>query len=166
MSISIIVARSKNGVIGHENNIPWKLSSDLKRFRTLTAGHPVVMGRKTYESIFARLGKPLPDRENIILTRQTDFTAPGCLVIHDWNIIKKRGESEEIFVIGGAEIYKLALPDTQIVYLTTVKTSLSGDTFFPTLNQNEWGLIRSEDFIADEKNEYPHIFEVYKRIKK
>jgi len=165
MSFSIIVAQSHNGVIGKNNEIPWKLSADLRRFKTLTLGHPVVMGRKTYESILGRLGKPLPERENIILTRQKDFSAPNCKVINNLAEISQLAEKKEVFIIGGAEIYNLALPKTQRVYLTLVETEVNGDAYFPNLEENEWQLVSSEKHLADEKNDYEYEFRIYDRKK-
>lgn len=165
MSFSIIVARSRNGVIGKNNELPWRLSSDLKRFKTLTVGHPVVMGRKTYESILVRLGKPLPERENVILTRQKDFSAPGCLVINNLAEIENLAKGKEVFIIGGAEVYQLTLPKTDKVYLTLVETEVDGDAFFPPLEESAWQLIKQEKHLADEKNDYNFEFRIYERKK-
>lgn len=165
MSFSIIVAQARNGVIGKKNELPWRLSGDLKRFKALTLGHPVVMGRKTYDSIIARIGKPLPDRENIILTRQKDFAAPGCLVINDLSEIEARARDQEIFILGGEEVYKLALPKVSKVYLTEIEAEVDGDAFFPKLEESEWKLISEESYPADEKNDYDSKFRIYERKK-
>lgn len=132
--IALIAAVSKNGVIGKNGGLPWKISSDLKRFRQLTAGHPVIMGRKTYESI----GKPLPERTNIVITRDSHYPAPGCIVVS--SIEKaveeaKKIESEIIFVIGGGEIYRTALPFADVLYLTLVHAEMNGDAFFPDYSE-------------------------------
>lgn len=165
MSFSIIVAQARNGVIGKKNELPWRLSGDLKRFKALTLGHSVVMGRKTYDSIIARLGKPLPDRENIILTRQKDFIAPSCLVINDLSVIETRTRDQEIFIIGGEEVYKLALPKVSKVYLTTIEAEVDGDAYFPKLEASDWQLISEESYSADEKNDYHSKFRIYERKK-
>ncbi|MFH1170479.1 MAG: dihydrofolate reductase [Candidatus Vogelbacteria bacterium] len=165
MSFSIIVAQARNGVIGEKNELPWRLSGDLKRFKALTLGHPVVMGRKTYESILARIGKPLLDRENIILTRQKDFSAPGCLVINNLSEIEMKARDQEIFIIGGEEVYRLALPKTDKIYLTLIEAEVDGDAYFPKLEEMEWKLIREEKYPADEKNDYDSTFRIYERKK-
>ena len=165
MSFSIIVAQARNGVIGKKNSLPWRLLGDLKRFKALTLRHTVVMGRKTYESILARLGKPLPERENIILTRQKDFSAPGCLVINNLSEIEAKARDQEIFILGGEEVYKLALPKTDKIYLTLIQAEIDGDAYFPKLEETEWKLISEEKHSADEKNDYDSAFRIYERKK-
>lgn len=152
MAISIIAAVAENWVIGREGKLPWELSSDFKRFKKLTEGHAVIMGRKTYESI----GKPLLKRTNIIITRKTDWKAEGCLVAHSLEEALKLAENEEkIFIIGGAEIYKLAITHADTIYLTMVKAVVNGDTSFPTLNPSEWEWTDYEPHhVIDEKNQY------------
>ena len=128
--ISIIVAHSRNMVIGKANALLWRLPDDLKRFKKLTTGHPIIMGRKTYQSI----NRPLPDRTNIIITRDTNLKIPGCIIVHSAaEAIKKAKEfdQEEIFIIGGAEIYKETLPMTNRLYVTLVDIDVEGDAFFP-----------------------------------
>ncbi|MEK7461861.1 MAG: dihydrofolate reductase [Patescibacteria group bacterium] len=128
--ISIIVAHSRNMVIGKANALLWRLPDDLKRFKKLTTGHPIIMGRKTYQSI----NRPLPDRTNIIITRDTNLKIPGCIIVHSAaEAIKKAKEfdQEEIFIIGGAEIYKETLPVTDRLYVTLVNIDADGDVFFP-----------------------------------
>lgn len=128
--ISIIVAHSQNMAIGKANTLIWRLPDDLKRFKKLTAGHPIIMGRKTYESI----GKPLSDRTNIVVTRDTNLKIPGCIVVHSAvEAIKKAEEfdKEEIFIIGGAEMYKETLPLADRLYVTLVDMNVDGDAFFP-----------------------------------
>jgi dihydrofolate reductase len=164
MILSLIVAMSQNRVIGQEGKLPWYLPADLKRFRQLTTGHSVIMGRKTFQSILARLGKPLPDRKNIILTRNHDFSAPGCLLVTSLNEALQAAEGEEVFVIGGAQIYDLALPQVQRLYLTLLQTDLKGDTYFPELTAAEWKQISRENFPADEKNPFPYSFILYERL--
>lgn len=132
---SIIVARSRNGVIGKENKLLWHISEDLKRFKSLTLGHPIIMGRKTYESI----GRPLPERQNIIITRNKEFLAPDCVVVGSLEEaleIASEKDKEEIFIIGGAEIYKQAFPLTDRLYITEVNLEVEGDAFFPDYQQD------------------------------
>ena len=162
---SIIVAKAKNNVIGKQGEIPWKLSADLKHFAKITKGHTVVMGRKTYESIIQRLGHPLADRNNIIITSQEKFVAPDCEIIKNINeIIQKYSNSnEEIFIIGGGEIYKQFLPIANKLYITEVATSCDGDAFFPTVLETDWKLISSEPHKQDEKNSCDYTFQEYIR---
>lgn len=161
--ISIISALSKNNVIGVNNSLPWDLPKDLKNFSDITRGKAVVMGRKTYESIFNKLGKPLPERDNIILTRQEDFKAPGCKKIK--SLIDLLDEKNEIFIIGGAEVYKLAIPLADKMYLTHVETEIPGDTYFPEFDKQEWNITHEEKWLADEKNEFNCTFTIYERKK-
>ena len=137
MLISIIVAVAKNGVIGKDNQLLWRLPDDLKRFKQLTLGHPMIMGRKTFESI----GKPLPGRTSIVITNQKDFSVEGILVAHslDEALNIARGlEEKEAFIIGGGEIYKQALPLTDHLYVTEVDLVIDGDTFFEITNPAAW----------------------------
>jgi len=137
--VSLVVAAAANDVIGRDNRMPWHLPEDLAYFKRLTLGHPVVMGRKTYESVLAALGKPLPGRTNIVVTRQAGFTAPGCIVVAslDAALVAARA-TEEIFVIGGAEIYRLALRRADRVYLTRIDAAFEGDVTFPALDPGVW----------------------------
>ena len=162
--ISIIVATSKNGVIGHLNKIPWYLQRDLKHFKDVTTGHTTLMGRKTYESILQRLGHPLPNRKNVIITTQKDFMAPGCIVVHSWDEAMTATIGEEVFVSGGSDIYKLALPHTDRLILTEVDVEIEGDTFF-NFNKNEWVMTKKEFHSKDEKNEFDCTFYEYERKK-
>ncbi len=157
--ISIIVATSLNNVIGKNNDLPWYLPDDLKHFSKITKGHTVIMGRKTYESIFKRLGKPLPERKNIIITRNKDFSAPNCFVFNDTQaLLKEFSKDEEVFIIGGAEIYKSFLPFTDKIYLTQINTTCDGDVFFPEIKQGEWKEISNENNPVDEKHKYDFSF--------
>ena len=144
--VSLIVAAASNGVIGRDNAMPWRLPEDLAHFKRLTLGHPVIMGRKTYESILAALGKPLPGRTNIVVTRQAAFAAPGCIVAAsvDAAFAAARG-AEAIFVIGGAEIYRLALERADRVYLTRIDAPFEGDATFPALDPALWREAERED---------------------
>jgi dihydrofolate reductase len=151
MKLSLIVAVAENGVIGHNNQLIWHLPNDLKQFKRLTAGHCIIMGRKTFESI----GKPLPNRTSIIISRNLDFQIEGCITVDSLdNAISaaKNIENEEAFVIGGAEIYHLALPIIDKIYLTEVHQTFEGDTFFPEIDKNIWQEIHREDFETDEKH--------------
>ena len=168
MQISIIAAMAKNRVIGKGNKIPWKLSSDLKRFKNLTMGHPVIMGRKTYESIRESLGHPLLGRLNIVVTHQKDYEAEGCEIVHSLkDAFRAAGAAnrDEAFVIGGAEIYKQALPLADKMYLTIVKAEIDGDAYFPAFNSDEWEAVNQEEIKADQNNQYPHLFKVFQRPK-
>ncbi|HSI91251.1 MAG TPA: dihydrofolate reductase, partial [Adhaeribacter sp.] len=134
--IALVVAMAENRVIGKNNQLIWHLPADLKHFKNLTTGHPIIMGRKTFESI----GKPLPNRTNIIVTRQEDFSAEGCLVAHSLNeaLMMAQQLDSDIFVIGGAEIYRQAMFLADTIYLTEVHHSFDGDTFFPEIDTVLW----------------------------
>ncbi len=139
--ISIIVATSENGVIGRDGKLPWHIPGDLKHFKSLTTNNVVIMGRKTYESI----GKPLPNRLNIVITRDKNKTYEGCITVNSIeNAIRKAGTDKEIFIIGGGEIYKKSIKFVNKVYLTKVHQHIEGDTYFPTLNER-WKEVERED---------------------
>ncbi|MCB9301863.1 MAG: dihydrofolate reductase [Lewinellaceae bacterium] len=165
MTISAIVAVDKNHVIGKENDIPWYLPADLKYFKRRTLNHHIIMGRRTFESI----GIPLPKRTNIIVTRNPFFIASNCLVarsIEEALAIAHENGEEEVFIIGGGEIYRQSMLLLDRIYLTEVDTAIEGgEVFFPELKPNEWQLSSSEVFEPDEKNEFAYIFKVYDRIK-
>ena len=164
--ISIIVAIAKNGVIGNKGDIPWYIPDDLKHFAKITKGHAVVMGRKTYESIVKRLGKSLPDRNNIVITSQNDFIATDCTVLHsvDEAIKLFSSSKEEVFAIGGSQIYEQFLPVADKIYITEVDTNCDGDTLFPSYDKNNWKILSKEHHIKDEKNKYE--FDYVELIKK
>ena len=160
MIISIIVAMDKHGLIGRENDLPWRLSSDLKHFKSITMGKPIVMGRKTHESI----GRALPGRENIILTRNEDYLAQGCTVVNRIEDLESLCESnKEIMIIGGAELYRAVYPHAKKFYLTEVHAELAGDTYFKEFQRQDWLEISREDFSADENNDYDYSFVEYER---
>lgn len=162
MRLSIIVAAAENGVIGSGGDLPWRLSADLKRFKRLTMGHPVIMGRKTWESI----GRPLPGRQMIVVTRQADYQADGCAVAGNLPAacgLASAASAEETFIIGGAEIYREALPLVDRLYLTRVHATVAGDKFFPDYDPSQWRLMSAERFAADDKNEYDTTFEIYEK---
>ena len=155
--IKIIVAMSKNRVIGKNNELIWKLSSDLKRFKELTTNNPVIMGRKTYESI----GRPLPNRRNIIITRNTEYSVEGCEIVSSLEEALLL-TNNECFIIGGGEIYTQSLEVADKIYLTLVNKEFEGDTTFPELD-DKWTKISRKDFKADDKNEYDYSFIEYER---
>ena len=155
--IKIIVAMSKNRVIGNNNELIWKLSSDLKRFKDLTTNNPVVMGRKTYESI----GRPLPNRRNIIITRNLEYEADSCEIVSSLEEALLL-TNNDCFIIGGGEIYNQSIELADKIYLTLVHKDFEGDTTFPELGK-EWAKMERKDFEADEKNEYNYSFIEYDR---
>ena len=157
--ISIIVAVAENGVIGDRNRLLWHISEDLRRFKALTSGHPVVMGRKTCES----LGRPLPNRRNVVISRQETQIA-GCEVVHSLDeALALFSADEEVFIIGGAQIYAAALPIADRFYLTRVGHPYEGDTRFPDWNPAQWRLVASERCEHGAEYPYPFTFEVYER---
>ncbi|TXK36760.1 dihydrofolate reductase [Pontibacter qinzhouensis] len=159
--IAIVVAADEQQTIGKDNQLIWHLPADLRHFKAITMGHPIIMGRKTYESI----GKPLPGRTSIIITKQPDYKAEGCLVVHSLQeaIGKARDLDETACIIGGAEIYRQALPYTDTVYLTRIHHSFEGDVFFPELKESEWKQTAAAQHEPDEKNRYAYTFLEYKR---
>ena len=160
MKLSIIVAISENHVIGRDGGLPWHLSADLKNFKRLTMGHPIIMGRKTYDSI----GRPLPGRTSIVITRQDSYQPDGVETVGTIADALKRAEpSDEAFVIGGAEIYRLALPLADRLYVTRVHATVEGDVMFPELDPTEWQLQSAEPHKADEQNDFDFAFESYFR---
>ena len=161
MKLSVIVAMAANRVIGHANRLPWHLPADLKHFKATTLGKPVLMGRKTWESI----GRPLPGRTNIVITRDTAYTADGCVVVHSLDeAIRVAGEAEEAMVIGGAELYRQALPLADTLYLTLVHGEFTGDTRFPEWRQDEWREIGRVDHEPDESNPHAYSFLTLERV--
>ncbi|MDJ0711905.1 MAG: type 3 dihydrofolate reductase [Woeseiaceae bacterium] len=159
--ITLIVAASANHVIGAQGDLPWRLSDDLKRFKAITMGKPIVMGRKTWESI----GRPLPGRQNIVITRQSGFVAEGCDAVGSVaEALAAAGDAAEIMVIGGSQIYELFLPEAHRIYLTRVHAEVKGDAFFPELNEAQWRLVEEEHRKADERNEHAFSFQHYERV--
>jgi dihydrofolate reductase len=159
--ISLIVAASTNNVIGAQGELPWSLSGDLKRFKTMTMGKPIVMGRLTYESI----GRALPGRQNIVITHQADFEAEGCDVVQSVDAaIEAAGDAEEIMIIGGSHIYQEFLPRADRIYLTRVQADVEGDTFLPDLGTDEWREIKSERYAADDANDFDVVLTVLERL--
>src|ERR1700761_2439301 len=154
MIVSIIVAIGENHAIGKNNQLLWHMPNDLKHFKDVTSGRTIIMGRKTFDSV----GKPLPKRRNIVVTRQ-DIIIPGCEVVKSVEdaLALCLGE-DEVFIGGGAEIYKLAMPLTNRIYLTIIHHVFEADTFFPEIDKAEWKEVKREDFAADEKNAWPYSF--------
>ena len=153
--ISIIVAVAKNGVIGDKNTLLWHLREDMIHFRTTTSGHPVVMGRKTYDSI----GRPLPKRTNVVITRDTNLAIEGCTVVHSLDeAVAMFDKSEEVFIIGGAQIYAQALAVADRIYLTVIDKEYEGDTSFPEIDYSAWKEISREEYVRGEEFEHPFAF--------
>ena len=164
MKVSLIVAVAENGVIGKDNDLIWDLPKDMRFFKETTLGHYVIMGRKNYESIPERF-RPLPNRTNVVITRQSDYQAEGCVVVNSLENaleLAQHNGDDEPFIIGGGQIYKLALERNLVdkIYLTKVHYSFEGDTFFPELSA-EWKEIDRIDHQADEKNNYNFSFIIY-----
>ncbi len=159
MTLSSIVAISENHAIGKDNKLLWYLPNDLKHFKEITTGHTVIMGRKTFDSV----GKPLPKRRNIVITRQA-ISIEGCEVVDsiDAAIALCKNE-DEVFIVGGAEIYKQAMPLSNRIYLTVVHKFFDGDSFFPDIDKNDWLEMSREDHQPDEKNNLPYSFITYQR---
>ena len=166
MKVALIVAAAENHVIGKDNDLIWNLPKDMKFFKETTKGHFVIMGRKNFESIPQKY-RPLPNRTNVVVTRQKDYFAEGCLVVNSLAEALQEAEKAkdlEPFIIGGGEIYRLALEQQLIdrVYLTRIHKNYQGDTFFPELNK-EWKLLKSDKHLADEKHECDYSFEIYEK---
>ena len=160
MKIGLIVAASANGAIGAAGELPWHLPDDFRYFKQVTMGKPIVMGRRTWESI----GRPLPGRQNIVVTRQTGFEARGATVVESPEAaVDAVSEVEEVMIIGGGEIYRRFLPIADTVYLTFVDAHVDGDTYFPALDENEWRLDSSERHEADDRHAHAFEFRVYVR---
>ena len=153
--LSFVVAMARNGIIGQDNQLPWRLPADLRHFKAVTMGKPIIMGRKTYESI----GRPLPGRTNIVLTRAPDYTAEGCLVVHSVEeALAAAGDAEEVMIIGGAELYRQLLPRADRIYLTRVEEDVAGDTYFPQLDADRWHERSREAHAPDADNPHAYSF--------
>jgi dihydrofolate reductase len=161
MKISIVVAMAANRVIGRDNQLPWHLPADLKHFKETTMGKPILMGRKTWESI----GRPLPGRTNIVITRDENYDAPGCVVVHSIEAaLQAAAKQDEVMIIGGAEFYRQVLPQTDSIYLTRINEDFEGDTLFPELDSSEWQEAERIDCDADEKNPHSYSFITLDRV--
>ena len=159
MIISAIVAMASNRVIGHRGDIPWKIPGEQKMFKEITLGHTVIMGRKTYESI----GRPLPGRTNIVITRQSDYQAMGCIVAHDLDSALQScpPQETEAFICGGGQLYQASLPVTDRIYLTVLPREVAGDTYFPEIPEADFKMTKSEFIDGVE----PYNFYIYDRVK-
>ncbi|PYG86951.1 dihydrofolate reductase [Ruminiclostridium sufflavum DSM 19573] len=158
--ISIIFAMGKDNAIGYKNKMPWHLPADLAYFKRATMGQPVIMGRKTFESI----GRPLPGRTNIVITGNKEFFRDGCIIADSVEKAAETVKSTDCFVIGGAEIYRAFLPIAGKLYITEINQAFEADTFFPELDYSQWKLVSREPGVKDEKNPYDYAFLVYERI--
>lgn len=150
---------SKNRVIGCNNQLPWHMPADLKRFKQLTLNKTVIMGRKTFESI----GHALPDRENIIITHQKDYSANHCKIAHSLKDALSLSSHQDVFIIGGQTIYEQALSIANQLFITLIDETISGDTFFPEIQKEKWQLISNEKHERDEKNQYAYEFLIYQK---
>lgn len=160
MSVSLVVAASTDNVIGRAGGLPWRLADDLKRFKAITMGKPIVMGRLTHESI----GRPLPGRQNIVISAQQGYTAPGCdTVASPAAAIAAAGAADEVMIIGGGEIYRLFLPVAKRIYLTRVHAELAGDAYFPVIDMQDWREVTRAEHAADANNEYDYAFVTLER---
>ena len=164
MFISIIVAVAENGIIGRRGKLPWRLSADLQRFKRLTMGHTIIMGRRTWESI----GRALPGRRSVVVTRQQDYVIDVAAVAKSASLeaaieLAKAAGDDEAFIIGGAELYHAALALANRLHYTRVRAEIDGDTTFPNISWDDWRLVESAEHPADDKNEFPCAFEVYER---
>lgn len=158
--IIMIAAAAENNALGKNNELVWHLPNDFKRFKSLTTGHHIIMGRKTFESF----PKPLPNRVHIVITRQENYKPEGCIVVDSIEkAIAICPENEDNYIIGGGEIYNLALPFTDIIELTKVHHTFEADTFFPKINKSEWVLVEAEENQKDEKHLYDYTYETYIR---
>ena len=162
MGVSLIAAIAENNVIGKDNDLIWRLPADLKFFKETTSGHAIIMGRKNYESI----GRPLPNRQNIIITRNPEYQVEGCLVVNSLEAALEAAQANgdtEPFIIGGGEIYKMALPLVDKMYITRVHEEFDGDTFFPDVDYSKWDELKRERREPDEKNVHPFTILIYKK---
>lgn len=169
MIISLIAALTQNRLIGRNNDLPWHLPDDMKYFMQTTTGHVVIMGRKNYDSLPAKF-KPLKDRFNIVITNQADLHAPGTITVNTWNGALQAaqlhaGDESEVFVIGGAQIYRLALAQADRLYLTEIQANIDGDVFFPEVDAREWTETKRVHHKADTRHLFPFDFVLYERRK-
>lgn len=161
MKISLIVAAATNNVIGRDGGLPWHLFEDLQRFKQVTIGKPIIMGRLTYESI----GKPLPERRNIVISSQDGLNIEGCeCVATPEDALRLAAGAEEVMVIGGGRVYEQMLPMADRIYMTLINAPVDGDTFFPEISNEEWQVVEQEDFPADDLRQYGFSFMTLDRI--
>ena len=163
MLLSLIVAASENNVIGKNNDLPWRLPDDMKYFKNTTWGMPIIMGRKTYESM---KNEPLPGRVNIVLTRQTNWKAAGAVVVHNLNdafFVAGDADCKEVFIIGGGEIFNETIKKADRIYMTRVHTLVDGDIFFPEMDNKKWKLVSKRDCFADARHQYDYSIELWEK---
>lgn len=164
MTLSAITAVSQNNVIGLHNDLPWHLPADMRFFKSTTMGHVVVLGRKSYEAF----GKAYPGRTNIVITRQQDYTLPDAIVVHSLEEAIQKAktiEQQEIFILGGAQIFGQSMPLIDRIYLTRIYQDFDGDAFFPMMDMKEWKLVKDEKHDPDEKNKYTYAFQTWERLR-
>ena len=160
MKISVIAAMSENRVIGRDGALPWHLPADLARFKSITTGHAVIMGRKTFESV----GKPLPNRRTIVITRNNDYQCAGVFIAHSLDeALDHAAREDEIFILGGEAVYRIALPRADRLYLTIVHATIEGDTYFPRFDFDDWKLVEDERHEVDDRHAYAFSFRRYER---
>lgn len=158
--LSLIVAMDENRLIGNDNQLPWRLPADLAFFKRTTMGKPIIMGRKTFDSI----GRPLPGRRNIVITRDPEFSAEGCEVVHSIETaLTGCSDHDELMLIGGATLYEQTLDQVSCMYITRINHSFSGDTWFPEFDLTQWEIVEKEDFEADQDNPFSYSFVKYVR---
>lgn len=165
MILSLIAAVAQNKVIGKNNDLPWRLPDDMKYFMETTKGHPVIMGRKNYDSLPEKF-RPLPYRSNYVVTRRESFHAPGCTVVQSWEDALQavaKENADEVFVIGGAEIYRLALPNANRLYLTEIQATIDGDVHFPEFDKTFWKEVSRVPHVADSRHAHAFDFVIYER---
>lgn len=171
MELAVIIAASENDVIGRGNRLPWHIGSDLRRFKSLTMGHPIVMGRKTFES----LGRVLPGRLHVVVTRDATWKPPAdwkdreqVRVVHSWPeakaLLDRLPDQEKAFVIGGAELFSAAIPDVSYFYMTRVLATVDGDVTLPEVDWSQWQLVQREQHSVDDRNDHSYAFEDYQRL--
>jgi dihydrofolate reductase len=163
MIISLVVAAANNNAIGKGGVMPWHLPNDLKHFKNVTWGMPVIMGRKTFDS----LGRPLPGRKNIVITRQAHWEAPGTVAVKSMDdalFLIRETDAKEAMVIGGGEIFNMVFDKANRIYMTRVEAEPEGDTFFPAIDPKQWKLVSKKDYEADEKNKFNHSFQTWERV--
>lgn len=160
MIISLVVAMDRNGLIGRNNQLPWRLPADLRYFKEITMGKSIVMGRITFESI----GRPLPGRKNIVLTRNVDYTASGCIITHSIEEALEAAGEGEVMVVGGAILYRQLIAKANRIYLTEIDTTFDGDTYFPNINKANWREVKRRWYEPDSKNQYRYAFVILERI--
>ena len=164
-TISFVVAMDRNRLIGQGSGLPWRLPDEIRRFKEITMGHPVLMGRKTYETIPQKF-RPLPGRTNIILTRQQEYDAPGCIVVHSLQeALSAVSPEEELMVIGGSQLFDALLPIVDRLYLTEIDDEYEGDVYFPALDMNQWREVAREEHPRDDRHASPFVFLVLDRVR-